>query len=113
MAQEIAAFFRQTHNREIIDRLRQAGIHWPAPQARERETKPLAGKTFVLTGTLTTLTRDEAKSRLQALGAKVASSVSRKTDYVVAGENPGSKRDKAQELGVEILDEGDFLKLLD
>lgn len=111
VAQRIAAFFREHHNVEVIDKLRNAGVHWP-PMPRRADNAPFAGKTFVLTGTLHTLTRDEAKERLQALGAKVAGSVSNKTDYVVVGEDPGSKRDKAAALGVTLLDEEAFTKLL-
>jgi DNA ligase (NAD+) len=112
MAEDIHAFFHEKHNRDVIARLRDAGVHWPKP-ARRRAAAPLAGKTFVLTGTLDALTRDGAKEKLQALGAKVAGSVSKKTDYVVVGEEPGSKADKAKELGVTTLGEKEFLKLLD
>jgi DNA ligase (NAD+) len=113
VAAHIAAFFHQAHNREVIDKLQAAGVHWeegaPAPAPDEL---PLNGKTFVLTGTLSK-PRDQYKSQLQALGAKVAGSVSKKTDYVVAGEAAGSKLTKAQELGVEVLDEAGLLTLLD
>jgi DNA ligase (NAD+) len=102
VAENIVEFFREAHNREVIDRLTWAGISWPAMEKPEQQ--PLAGKTFVLTGTLS-VPRDELKERLQALGAKVAGSVSGKTDYVVAGENPGSKIDKAKALGIPVLDE--------
>lgn len=111
VAGHVAAFFRQRHNREVIDRLRRAGVHWPQV-ARRSTDSPVAGKTFVLTGTLSSMTRDEAKDRLQALGAKVSGSVSGKTDYVVVGENPGSKYDKARELGVALLDEDAFRRLV-
>jgi DNA ligase (NAD+) len=77
-----------------------------------KKSSALAGKTFVLTGGLSTMTRDEAKRRLQELGAKIAGSVSKKTDYVIVGEEPGSKADKAKELGVTMLDEKEFLKML-
>ncbi|MDA1107715.1 MAG: NAD-dependent DNA ligase LigA [Proteobacteria bacterium] len=110
VAAHIAAFFHQRHNREVIKRLRAAGITWPAVKIARR--LPLAGKTFVLTGTLDTLMRDEAKEKLQALGAKVSGSVSSKTNYLVAGADPGSKFDQARELGVEILDETAMLKML-
>lgn len=110
VAAHIAAFFRQRHNREAIKRLRAAGIAWPTVKTAQR--LPLSGKTFVLTGTLDTLTRDEAGERLRALGAKVSGSVSAKTNYLVAGAGPGSKFDKARELGVEILDETALLKML-
>ncbi|NIP72840.1 MAG: NAD-dependent DNA ligase LigA [Gammaproteobacteria bacterium] len=113
VAQHVAAFFRQAHNREVIDKLRRAGVHWPEAQPLSKGVLPLQGTTVVLTGTLSGMTRDEAKERLQALGAKVTGSVSRQTTYVVAGENPGSKLDKARALGVEALDEDGLLKLLE
>ncbi len=102
VAENIVEFFSESHNREVIDRLVKAGIVWPV-EAQSKK-KPLAGKTFVLTGTLS-VPRDELKDRLQALGAKVSGSVSAKTGYVVAGESPGSKYDKAKALGITILDE--------
>ncbi|RMG28464.1 MAG: NAD-dependent DNA ligase LigA [Gammaproteobacteria bacterium] len=110
VAGHIERFFAEPHNREVIRKLLAAGIHWPRPRAR-RQTR-LAGKTFVLTGALTSMTREEAKARLQALGARVSGSVSRRTDYVVVGESPGSKYDRARELGVPMLDETAFLELL-
>jgi DNA ligase (NAD+) len=112
MAEDIHAFFHQKHNREVIGALRQAGVHWPAVAAKAKKDQPLAGKTFVLTGGLETMTRDEAKQRLKARGATVSESVSKKTDYVVVGTEPGSKADKARELGVEMLDEKKLLKLI-
>ncbi len=112
VAAHIAAFFRQRHNREVIQRLRAAGVTWPDVKREPAAHRPLAGKTFVLTGTLERMTRDEAKEKLQALGAKVSGSVSSKTSYVVAGADPGSKLDQARELGVEVLDEAALLKLL-
>lgn len=112
VARSIAHFFSQPHNREVIEQLRQAGVRWP-PVERPAADSAVAGKTFVLTGTLASMTRDEAKARLEALGAKVSGSVSKKTDYVVAGESPGSKLDRAQQLGIEILDEAAFLTLLE
>jgi DNA ligase (NAD+) len=113
VARETAAFFAETHNREVLDGLVKL-IHWPTPaQAGDSGDKSLAGKRFVITGTLDAMPREEAKRRLQALGAKVSGSVSRKTDYLVAGANPGSKRGKAQDLEVAILEEDDFLKLID
>ncbi len=110
MAEDIHAFFHDPKNRKVIERLRAVGVHWPA--VARRAAAPLAGKTFVLTGTLASLGRDEAKRRLQELGAKVAGSVSKKTDYVVVGEDPGSKADKAGALGVPMLREAEFLALL-
>src|SRR5690606_36496009 len=113
VASRIHAFFAEPHNREIIDKLRQAGVRWPEhePKAIDREG-PLAGKTFVLTGTLSSMTREEAKARIVALGGKVSGSVSKKTDYVVYGDSAGSKLTKAQNLGVTTLDEAAFEKLL-
>jgi DNA ligase (NAD+) len=109
VAENIAEFFSEAHNREVIDRLIQAGVNWPTLEKQGKQ--PLAGKTFVLTGTLS-VPRDELKEKLQALGAKVSGSVSKKTDYVVAGENPGSKYDKAKALGVTVLDEAACTELL-
>jgi DNA ligase (NAD+) len=111
VAQQIAAFFHERHNREVIKKLQAAGVHWPKVE-RSAASSPLAGKTFVLTGTLAAMTRDEAKQRLQSLGAKVTGSVSAKTDYVVAGEEPGSKLEKARALDVAVVDERQFLQLL-
>lgn len=111
VAGNIHQFFGETHNREIIRRLQQSGIHWPEQDVSRPQ--PLAGKTFVLTGTLAAMSRDEAGDRLLALGAKVSGSVSKKTDYVIVGESPGSKAEKAEKLGVTILDEAAFLKLLE
>jgi DNA ligase (NAD+) len=111
VAEALRAFFAEPHNRAVIQRLREAGVHWPAPPPAAAH-KPLAGKTVVLTGTLAGLTRDQARARLKALGAKVSSSVSKKTDWVVVGSEPGSKAQKAQQLGVETLDEAGLLELL-
>lgn len=112
VASHIAAFFHQAHNLEVIERLLAAGIH-PEEQsaARDESSQVLAGKTFVLTGTLS-VPRDQVKARLQALGAKVAGSVSKKTDYVVAGEEAGSKLEKALELGVSVLSEQELNRML-
>lgn len=113
VAAHIYAFFRQPHNREVIDKLLKAGIHWPTPKpVPSVESHPFSGKTFVLTGTLSELSREEAKEKLIQFGAKVSESVSKKTDYVVVGDAPGSKLAKAENLGVAILDEKQFLKLL-
>lgn len=111
VAGHIAGFFREAHNRAVIARLLGNGVRWPAPSGRP-VSRPLVGQTFVLTGTLESLTRDEAKERLQQLGAKVAGSVSAKTAYVVAGADAGSKLAKARELGVTVLDEAQLLELL-
>ena len=111
VARHIVSFFAQPHNREVVAALRTARVEWEEGEPRVVPT-PLAGQTFVLTGTLSTLGREEAKSRLLALGAKVAGSVSARTRYVVAGADPGSKLERARELGIEVLDEGAFLGLL-
>ncbi|MET0065644.1 MAG: NAD-dependent DNA ligase LigA [Candidatus Thiodiazotropha sp.] len=111
VAAHIASFFRQPHNREVIDALLDAGIHWPPVEAPGADEQPLAGKTFVITGTLSR-PRDAFKSELTALGAKVAGSVSAKTDYLLAGEAAGSKLAKAEKLGVSVLDEQGLQKLL-
>lgn len=113
VAQHIVAFFRQKHNQDVLQVLLDTGIHWPEIKAKEQQAQPLEGKTFVLTGTLTQMDRNEAKQALQALGAKVSGSVSKNTTYVVAGEAAGSKLTKAQELGVAVLDETEMLSLLD
>jgi DNA ligase (NAD+) len=114
VAAHVYTFFQQPHNREVIQALRDRGVHWPAQKARAAPTEgPLTGKTFVLTGTLESMSRDDAGDRITALGGKVTGSVSKKTSYVVAGAEAGSKLTKAQELGVEILDEAAFLKLLE
>jgi len=107
VARSIRTFFDQPHNREVVEHLRAAGIRWDEHEgaAADAAALPLAGKTVVLTGTLPTLTRDEAKALLEAAGAKVTGSVSTKTDAVVAGEEAGSKLDKARALGVPVLDE--------
>ena len=112
VAESIHTFFQQPHNREVVEQLRACGVSWPEDEPAPRVALPLAGKTFVLTGTLPTLSRDEAKDLLEAAGAKVAGSVSKKTDYVVAGTEAGSKLDKARELGVAVLDEAGLLALL-
>ena len=108
----LRAFFHEAHNREVIASLQQLGVQWPDVAAAADQPKPLAGKTFVLTGSMESMTRDEAKAKLQALGAKVTGSVSKKTSYVVVGVDPGSKRDKAEKLGVPILDEAALMSLL-
>ena len=112
VAQSIRTFFDQPHNREVVEQLRAAGVSWPEGEGAQNTPQPLLGKTFVLTGTFPNLKRDDAKAMLEAAGAKVAGSVSRKTDYVVAGEEAGSKLDKARELGVAVIDEAGMLALL-
>jgi DNA ligase (NAD+) len=109
IAASILEFFREPKNRELIEQLRKAGVSFTGKK-KERGTK-LAGKTFVLTGTLAHLTRDEAKKLIEDAGGRVAGSVSKKTDYVVAGSDAGSKLDKAKELGVAVIDEGELKKL--
>ena len=110
VAHRIAAFLAEPHNIEVLEALRAAGVQWPEGPPRRAAEGPLAGQTVVLTGALSGLSRDEAGRRLEALGAKVAGSVSKKTSFVVAGEAAGSKLDKAKELGVEVWDE---VRLLD
>ena len=106
VAESIHTFFAQKHNTEVVEQLRACGIRWDEHEGSADTTpKPLAGKTFVLTGALPTLSRDEAKDMIEAAGGKVAGSVSKKTHYVVAGADAGSKLDKARELGVALLDE--------
>ncbi|MEE2730465.1 MAG: NAD-dependent DNA ligase LigA [Pseudomonadota bacterium] len=112
VADHVAAFFQQPHNLEIIDALIQAGVHWQEQATVDRDSLPLAGKTYVLTGTLNQMTRDDAKQYLQSLGAKVSGSVSKKSDGVIAGEKAGSKLAKAESLGVPVLDEDAFIALL-
>lgn len=111
VASSVEAFFREPHNRTVIEALVRAGVTWPAVETR-RTDSAVAGKTFVLTGTLPNLTRDEAKDRLIAAGAKVSGSVSRKTDFVVAGTEAGSKLEKAESLGVRVIDEATLLAML-
>ncbi len=115
VAQSIADFFAEAHNREVIEQLRACGVHWDEHGEKPvlaAAAAPLSGKTFVLTGTLPTMSREEAKERIEALGGKVSGSVSKKTDYVVVGADPGSKYDKAVSLGVPILDEEGLVSLL-
>ncbi|VAW80162.1 DNA ligase (NAD(+)) [hydrothermal vent metagenome] len=110
VAAHIVKFFKQLHNRDVIKKLQDVGIHWPVIETNRQQ--PLAGQTYVLTGTLKQMTRDEAKQQLQALGAKVSGSVSRKTTAVVAGEKAGSKLVKADNLGVRIMDEDELAEIL-
>ena len=116
VAHSIQHFFAEPHNREVVAQLRAVGLHWEessqAHNSANAAALPSAGKTVVLTGTLPTLSREHAKAMLEAAGAKVAGSVSKKTHYVVAGSEAGSKLDKAQELGVAVLDEAGMLALL-
>ena len=112
VAQSLLAFLHEPHNREVIAQLQACGVTWQEHEMQEATALPLTGKTFVLTGTLPTMSRDEAKEKLENLGAKVSGSVSKKTNYVVAGAEAGSKLDKAQELGITILDEAGLKELL-
>jgi DNA ligase (NAD+) len=110
VATQVMTFFRQKHNKELIENLIKSGIHWPKPKNIVQQQ--LAGQTFVLTGSLASMSREEAKEKLHAFGAKVTSSVSKNTTYVVAGVDPGSKLAKAEKLGVKTIDEQELLKLL-
>ncbi|MCV2422936.1 NAD-dependent DNA ligase LigA [Paucibacter sp. DJ2R-2] len=114
VAQSIHTFFAQPHNREVVEQLRAAGLHWEegGGTLAERGPQPLLGKILVLTGSLPTLSRDAAKDLIEAAGGKVSGSVSKKTHYVVAGEEAGSKLDKARELGIAVLDEAGLQGLL-
>ncbi|WEJ86774.1 MAG: NAD-dependent DNA ligase LigA [Klebsiella huaxiensis] len=114
VATHVRNFFAEESNREVIAQLRKEGVRWPAPVVVNAEEidSPFAGKTVVLTGSLSQLSRDDAKARLVALGAKVAGSVSKKTDLVIAGEAAGSKLAKAQELGIAVIDEAEMVRLL-
>ena len=113
VAESIHAFFAEAHNQQVIDGLLAAGFEWPeSAGAAAAAPQPLAGKTFVLTGTLPTLAREDAKEMIESLGGKVAGSVSKKTDFVVAGSDAGSKLAKAESLGVPLLDEAGLLALL-
>ena len=112
VAKSLRTFFDQPHNREVVEQLRACGVTWEESEPAARAYQPLTGKTFVITGTLPTLSRDEAKDQVEAAGGKVAGSVSKKTDYVVAGAEAGSKLTKAQELGVAVIDEAGLLALV-
>ena len=111
VATSIRTFFDQPHNREVVEQLRACGVTWEEGEPAAAAWRPLSGKTFVVTGTLPSLSRDEAKDRIEAAGGKAAGSVSKKTDYLVAGTEAGSKLEKAQALGVTVIDEATFLAL--
>jgi DNA ligase (NAD+) len=112
IAQSVTQWYGESRNRKLIDRLRQAGVNFKSSLHSPAAARgPFAGKTFVLTGTLPSMSREEASAKIEALGGKVSSSVSKKTDYVLAGEEAGSKLDKAQKLGVKIIEEAEFLKM--
>jgi len=112
LAESIARFFAERHNREVIAALRKQGVHWAETAPQRASAGPLAGLTFVLTGTLPALTREDAKARIEEKGGKVAGSVSKKTSYVVAGADSGSKLQKAVELDIPVLDEAGLLNLI-
>jgi DNA ligase (NAD+) len=112
VAQSVFDWFAQDANRALVARLREGGVRTEEAGAAHEHSGALQGKQFVLTGALATMTREQAKAAIEARGGRVTSSVSKKTSYVVAGADPGSKRDKAAELGVEILDEAGFAALL-
>lgn len=112
VAENLITFFKQPHNIEVVQQLRAAGVHWPKIKQKSVDELPLLGQTFVVTGTLETMGRNDAKVALQELGAKVAGSVSKKTDYVVVGENAGTKATVAEQLGIPVLDEAAFIELL-
>ena len=112
VAMHIVNFFAQAHNVDVIDDLVAQGLSWPAIAEASADSQPLTGKTCVITGTLSAMGRDEAKQKLQALGAKVAGSVSAKTDFLVAGEKAGSKLAKAEKLDVQVWNEQQLLEFL-
>ena len=113
LAASVRAWLDEPRNVELIERLRRAGVNMTSTLTPEASTDgPLSGKTFVLTGTLESLTREEATARIEALGGRVSGSVSRKTSFVVVGADPGTKAEKARTLGVETLDEAAFCRLI-
>jgi DNA ligase (NAD+) len=112
IARSLVQWFTDGRNRRLVERLRKAGLNFSSSLYRPEDAAgPFAGRTFVLTGTLPTLTREQATARIEALGGRVSGSVSQKTDYVLAGEEAGSKLEKARKLGVEIIDEAAFHRL--
>jgi DNA ligase (NAD+) len=112
VSESIRQFFHERRNRELVERLRKAGLTFEHEIKKKKTAGPLAGKVFVLTGTLPNLAREEAKARIEAAGGKVTGSVSKKTDYVVAGADPGSKLDKASSLAVPVIGEPELLAML-
>ena len=112
VAESIVFFFKQPENADLMNKLKEAGLNFTSKEEKGAE-KPLAGLTFVLTGKLTTLTREEAAETIEKKGGKVSSSVSSKTNYVVVGESPGSKLNRAQSLDIPAIDEKEFLKLME
>src|SRR4029077_21113320 len=113
VAAHVAAFFASEDHRKVIKALREQGVTWPEMRSRSRGEQPLAGGTFVITGTLESMTREEAEAALTARGAKVSGSVSKKTSFVVAGSEAGSKLARARGLNVPVLDEQQFRALLE
>lgn len=113
VAASIAGFLGEAHNREVISRLREAGVHWPEHEPAEKREGLLSGKTFVLTGTLPSMSREEASAMIELHGGKVSGSVSKKTDFVVAGTEAGSKLTKAEQLGITVLDEAALRAMLE
>jgi DNA ligase (NAD+) len=112
LAESVSRFFRDPRNVAEVKRLQELGVRWEKTAPRSAGQGPLAGRSFVLTGGLETMTRAEAKARIQAAGGRVSASVSKQTDYVVAGTDPGSKLERARELGVEVVDEAGLEALL-
>ncbi len=110
IAQSVVEFFKDSHTKPVLEKLREAGILFHGE--RKKRTGPLSGKTFVLTGTLSKWTRPQASEKIEALGGRVADTISQKTDYVVAGESPGSKLEKAKKLGIPILNEQELEKMI-
>jgi DNA ligase (NAD+) len=113
VAGSLLQFFAQPHNREVVEQLRDCGVTWEEGEPAAREVLPFTGKTFVVTGTLPSMGREEAKALIEAAGGKVAGSVSKKTDYVLAGLEAGSKLDKALALGVPVIDENQLKEMRD
>jgi DNA ligase (NAD+) len=111
VAESIFAFFREAHNQHLVERLKAANLSFEHT-IKHRKEGPLTGLTFVLTGSLPGMTREEAKAKIESAGGKVAASVSRKTNYVVAGEDAGSKLDKARSLEIEVIGEQELLAML-
>jgi DNA ligase (NAD+) len=112
VAESILQFFMEQHNLDVIRSMREQGVHWPEHEGKQQQVGVLQGKTLVLTGTLPNLSRDQAQAKIEAAGGKVSGSVSKKTDYVVAGADAGSKLEKAISLGIKVLDESQLLMML-
>jgi DNA ligase (NAD+) len=113
IAKSLTNWYSDSHNKNLVERLRKAGLNFKSELYKPRAAAgPLAGKIFVLTGTMPNLKREEAAARIEAAGAKVSGSVSKKTDFVVAGAEAGSKLDKANALGIKVIDEAELLKML-